>query len=125
GTSIVPLLRGESIAERALYWHLPLYDIRWKLTPCAIIRRGDFKLIEFFGDYFGENGTHIIGQKIELYNLTEDIGETQDLAARMPEKAAELLAELRGWMASIPAEVPSENPYYVPERALMETKEQP
>ena len=42
-------------------------------SPGGAIRAGDYKLIEFFED----------GRK-ELYNLKSDIGEKQDLAAKMP-----------------------------------------
>ena len=37
------------------------------------------------------------GQAAELYNLAEDIGETRDLRAAHPEKAAELEALLKAW----------------------------
>ena len=63
-----------------LYWHFPGYlgagKDGWRTTPAGAIRAGDWKLIEFF-----ETG------KIELYNLAEDIGEKNDLAKKMPDRA--------------------------------------
>ncbi len=56
------------------------------------IRSGDLKLIEFY-----DTGT------IELYDLSQDIGETRDLAERMPERAAELRTRLKQWREQAPA----------------------
>ena len=55
GRSIVPLLKEQAIAERSLFWHLPS---TYKNPPSSIIRKGDYKLIQFL-----KNG------KLELYNL--------------------------------------------------------
>jgi hypothetical protein len=54
--------------------------------PYGAVRAGDFKLIEFYDD-----------NRVELYNLREDLGETRDLAASLPEKAAELRQRLHAW----------------------------
>jgi len=53
GHSLVPLLKGEGELERDLYWHLPS---EYKDKPCSIIRRENWKLIQF----------HLSG-KVELY----------------------------------------------------------
>ena len=104
GVSIVSLLKGGSTLDRdALYWHYPVYH---HSTPAAAIREGDYKLIEFF-----ENG------HLELYNLSEDIGEKHNLAEAMPEKAAGLRDKLRNWQKSVGAEFPTSNPDYNPEKA--------
>ncbi len=52
GADITELLAGKEHPERLLYWYAPLYDLRWGATPAAAIRRGRYKLIEFFGDSF-------------------------------------------------------------------------
>lgn len=114
GVSLVPLFRGEEKwPERALYWHFPAYlqsyqvwdeqrDPLFRSRPCSIIRRGDWKLHQYFED-----------GGLELYNLREDIGETTNLAKTNPEKAEELLRELKGWQKQIHAPIPSEpNPQY-------------
>lgn len=127
GDSLVPLLKGEedALADRAIHWHLPLYDIRWALTPCAVIRRGDYKLIEFFGDHFREDGTYVPEARLELYNLKADLGEQENLAQKMPDKAAALRQELRDWLAAMPTGVPKLNRHYDPRRALLETRAKP
>ena len=68
-------------------------------APGGAIRDGDWKLVEWF-----EDGT------IELFHLGRDIGETQDLAAAEPAKAAELHAKLIGWRAGAAVAMPSPNP---------------
>lgn len=109
GVSIVPLLKGGSALDRdALYWHYPVYH---HSTPAAAIRESDYKLIEFFED-----------GHLELYNLSEDIGEKHNLAEAMPEKAAELRDKLHRWQESVGARFPTPNPNYDPEKANFRTQ---
>jgi arylsulfatase A-like enzyme len=83
GDSLVPLLHGEPMKERALFWHLAS---TYKDPPCSIIRKGDWKLIQFL-----KNG------QVELYNLRDDLKESKNLTVSNPEKAQELLVELTAW----------------------------
>jgi arylsulfatase A-like enzyme len=112
GESIVPLLtRSGKLRRKAVFWHFPAYleanygwKGTWRTTPAGAVRRGNWKLIEYF-----EDGT------LELYNLRADIGEQNDLAQRMPEKARQLHVLLRNWRKSVEAAVPTElNPGYNP-----------
>ena len=74
----------------------------WRTTPAAAVRIGAHKLITFFED--GRN---------ELYDLAEDPGETHDLAAETPQRAAELRAALERWWEETGARIPTEpNPLY-------------
>lgn len=123
GVSLLPLLRGGSLASRALYWYLPLYDLRWGAVPCAIIRDGDWKLIEYFGDWVDPEGRYVPGHRLELFNLRRDLTETTNLAETEPQKAADLRQRLRAWIQSIPAEIPGLNPNHDPTQALRETRE--
>ncbi len=112
GESLVPLLRGDKKLKReAIYWHLPCYNGNGKANakvwqpPVGAIRKGDWKLIEFFED-----------GHLELYNLRQDIGETNNLAKSNPEKTKELLADLRTWQKKTNAQIPKEpNPLYDPD----------
>jgi arylsulfatase A-like enzyme len=83
-----------------LYWHFPGYlgagRDSWRTTPVGVIRSGDWKLMEFFED-----------RRLELYNLRQDIGEKEDLAAKMPDKAGELQARLAAWRQEIRAPLPT------------------
>ncbi len=51
-------------------------------------------------------------KRIELYNLKEDIGEENNLAKRMPEKADELRKRLDAWRKAVDAQMPTPNPKY-------------
>lgn len=49
GVSIAPLLRGETMEERPLFWHYPHYGNQGG-QPMAAVRRGNYKLLKFFED---------------------------------------------------------------------------
>ena len=108
GVSLVPLLRNEGKLNRdELFWHYPHYQ-HYQLggtTPYGAIRKGDFKLIEFFDD-----------MRVELYNLKSDIGEQHDLAAELPAKVEELRARLHAWRKEVGAQMLSRNPKYDPSK---------
>jgi arylsulfatase A-like enzyme len=104
GVSLVPLLRqsGE-LAERPLFWHYPHYQ-HYQLegtTPYGAIRRGDWRLIEFYDD-----------RPLELYNLSEDGGERTNLAESSPELVSSLRQELHTWLRAVDAQMPTPNPNY-------------
>jgi arylsulfatase A-like enzyme len=99
GLSLVPLLRGtEKWEQRPLFWHYPHYGNQGS-SPGAAIRYQNWKLIEFFED-----------NHVELYHLKDDIGETEDHAALMPDKAEELQMMLDTWQKNVDARFPSPNP---------------
>ena len=80
--SLLPLLRGEDkpIRENAV-------SASSGGTPA--IRRGNWKYIPAPGSGgWGTGGDQ--SQPVQLYNLAEDLGETNNLAAAMPEKVAEM-----------------------------------
>jgi arylsulfatase A-like enzyme len=91
-----------SLGRDAIFWHFPGYlgagVGSWRTTPAGAIRSGDWKLQEFFED-----------GRIELYNLREDIGQTNNLAAKLPDKAKELHARLAAWRETIKAPMPAKN----------------
>ncbi|MHC4119010.1 MAG: sulfatase, partial [Planctomycetota bacterium] len=96
GVSLLPLLKQSGKPRRkAIYWHYPHYHGSGS-KPSGAIRAGDYKLIEWYED-----------NSVELYNLKDDIGEKNDLAAKMPEKAAELRKMLHRWLKQTKADVPT------------------
>ncbi|OHB79461.1 MAG: hypothetical protein A2Z25_07635, partial [Planctomycetes bacterium RBG_16_55_9] len=114
GVNIVSLLKGgNSLSREAIFWHFPAYlegkaegarDSYFRTRPCAAMRAGDWKLIEYF-----EDGA------LELYNLEEDLSERKDLAKAMPEKTRELHKLMLAWRKTVNAPVPTElNPDYSP-----------
>lgn len=121
GVSLLPLLRQTGHPDRAaIYSHHPEYVVAFAKTPCSMIRKGDYKLIHYFGDYLDPTGCEpkagtlsgrfVLGTRNELFNLAEDLSEQHDLADRMPEKVAELMADLRAWWKETDAQFPRPNP---------------
>lgn len=47
---------------------------------------------------------------VELYNLKDDIGNANDLAKAMPERAAALGRRLHQWRTEVGAQMPAPNP---------------
>jgi len=103
GTSLMPLLKGAASFDRPpLFWHYPHYGNQGGSPGCSI-RKGDYKLIEFFE-------TH----RLELYNLKDDEGEEHNLLEEMPDKARDLKQDLDTWKDSVNALIPEKNPNFVP-----------
>jgi arylsulfatase A-like enzyme len=108
GVSLAPLLRGESIAERNLYWHYPHYGNQGG-EPSSIIRSGVWKLIHYWED-----------GRDELYHLDADVMEQNDLAQQRPDVATSLRAKLDAWLAETGALLPPNNENYNAGRAAAE-----
>ncbi len=117
GVSLVPLLEGRKIPERPLFWHFPAYlqgrnvpgarDPFFRTRPCGVVRKGRWKLIEYFEDH-----------ALELYDLESDIGESHNLAASRPGKVKELMGLMKAWRKEVKAPVPTRlNPRYDPKAA--------
>ncbi len=100
GVSLWPLLSGSvSSLERPIYFHFPIYlqayspgyddgrDPLFRTRPGSVIREGEWKL-----HYFYEDGG------VELYKLTEDPGERDNLSLINPSKTEELLNKLQVWI---------------------------
>ncbi|MEO6741975.1 MAG: sulfatase [Chthoniobacteraceae bacterium] len=104
GESLVKLFRDPSakLQRDAIYQHFPGYlgsgPGLWRTTPVSLIQSGDWKLMEYLED-----------GKLELYNLRDDIGETKNLAATMPDKAKELHTRLVAWRKEVNAPMPTKN----------------
>ncbi|MCX6930659.1 MAG: sulfatase [Verrucomicrobia bacterium] len=93
GVSLLPLLKGGTELNRAaIYWHYPHYSNQGGF-PGGAIREGDWKLIERYED-----------GRVQLYNLKADIGEQNDLAARLQERVAAMREELHAWYRDTGAE---------------------
>ena len=106
GASFAAALRGETLKRDTIFSHFPhggRSDIDG-FRPGTWVRRGDWKLIRFFAD--NEDGS----DKLELYNLRDDIGETKNLVAEKPGLASELNALIAGFLNDTEAVVPVLNP---------------
>ncbi len=112
GVSLMPLLRDSSASldRDAIFWHFPAYlqgsgdpaGGPFRTTPAGAIRKGDWKLIEWF-----ETGRR------ELYNLNNDIGEASELSESEPDKLAELHSAMQLWRSEVAAPIPTiSNPHF-------------
>ena len=108
GISIVPALQGKPLGRDTLFCHFPHYVKATGNLPSTYVRKGDWKLIRFYAD--NDDQTN----RFELYNLKDDIGETKNLAAALPDKVNELNALIEQHLKDTGAVVPQPNPAYKP-----------
>jgi len=106
GGSIARLLTrgGEGEVKRPreeIVFHFPHYQDG--NVPHSAIRVGDLKLIHFYED-----------DSVKLFDLARDLGEREDLAARMPAEAARLRGLLERYLHAVGAQVPQPNPDFDP-----------
>jgi arylsulfatase A-like enzyme len=96
GVSLMALLKNPAakLDRDTLYFHYPHYYAT--TSPVSAIRQGDWKLLEYFEDHH-----------LELYNLKDDIVESKDLAATMPDRTRELQQRLAAWRTSVGAQLPT------------------
>ncbi|WP_198405714.1 sulfatase [Chitinophaga caeni] len=100
GISFMPILKKPGFKDdtRTFVWHFPN---KWiprdgpGINYCSAIRQGDWKLV-----------LHLRDGRRELYNLKQDIGETNDLSKLNKEKTDELykllVTKLKVWNAPMP-----------------------
>ena len=82
----------------------PPHDVLlWRFGKQMAIRQGDYKLVRYDTAADVENtpkqGMQVTAAK--LYHLKDDIGETKDLAAEMPDKVIELQMRWDAWNAEL------------------------
>lgn len=107
GVSLARTLTGTddevAAAElRKLCFHYPHYGNQGA-SPCAAIRVGDLKLVEWF-----EN------DRRELFDLAHDLGERTDLASLRTATVRALARDLAQWRADVDAKLPTPNPDFQP-----------
>lgn len=122
GESIVPLFNGKNPPNRkAIFWHFPGYleaysgltedsrDPIFRSRPVLVIRKGDWKLLQFYEEWVLDGGREKIStnNSVELYNIKNDIGETKNLCNVEVKKRDELLDELLKWQKETGAKIPT------------------
>lgn len=98
----------ETYTRNTHFWHYPfnvIYNNPYdglNLTPHSAIREGEYKLIF---DWHG---------RLKLFNIKEDISETNNLSQQMPELTNELFGKLMEWLKENAKESywPKVNPEY-------------
>ena len=114
GVDLNPIFKEKEIEKRALYFHFPIYleaynvqkdngfDPIFRTRPGSVIIKGDWKLHHYFED-----------NNVELYNLKNDISESNDLSKENIEKTLELFNDLKIWRDHRNAPIPNRlNPNY-------------
>ena len=114
GEDISPVLFGEKLKKRELYFHFPIYlepynvhkdngtDPLFRTRPGTVIIKDNWKLHHYYED-----------NNFELYDLDKDLSESTNLAEINIEKKNELLIDLNNWRKVTNAPIPSAlNPNY-------------
>jgi arylsulfatase A-like enzyme len=134
GENLLPLFKQTgTLSRESLFWHFPGYldnpvtrgregDVRlgFRSRPVSVIRKGDWKLHLFHEEWQLDGGREKFPANgaVELYDLSKDPGERNNLAASELKKANELLDDLLGWIKTTNAPMPGKpNPGYQPEAA--------
>ena len=100
GKSFLPLLMNSTpgqTVDRPLFWH---YPNEWGpkgpgIGAFSAVRLGDWKLIYYH-----------LNENFELFNITNDIGETKNMADTQREKAKELADVLTSFLKDVDAQLP-------------------
>jgi arylsulfatase A-like enzyme len=97
GVSLVPVLEGKTLAPRDLFWHYPHYGNQGG-EPSSVIHSGNWKLIHYYED-----------GRDELYNISNDVGEQNDVISANAERAKSMRAELDKWLKDTGAIMPQQD----------------
>ena len=82
GLDLTNLFVKKDIERDFIFWHFPHYHgSMWK--PGSALRNNDWKLVELHEE-----------NKVELYNLKDDLSETVDVSNRFPEITSRLVNKL-------------------------------
>lgn len=97
------LLEGNKNHHSDLYWHYPHYHGSG-MMPAGAIRSNHYKLIEWYEPKLTGKSKYL-----ELFNLSEDQGETKDLSEELPEVTRFLQEKLDKWRKETSAQMPTVN----------------
>jgi arylsulfatase A-like enzyme len=118
GRTITPYLKNPATKDdtKILLWHYPNNWTNINLSGtswASALRKGNYKLV-----YLHKTA------KLELYDLSKDIGEAHDLSQSHPEKLKEMAmlmtAELKKRKAPMPTYKASRKPIPWPDEALIQ-----
>jgi len=81
-----------------LFWHFPHYTNQGS-RPSGALRDENWMLVEFYDDAVAE-----------LYDLSNDVQETRNLASSQAERVSKMRASLSAWRNSVGAQTNRPNP---------------
>ncbi|WP_147676351.1 sulfatase [Algibacter pacificus] len=109
GVSLVKLLtKQKPLKRKAIFSHFPHYVAATSNYPTTAVWYKNYKLLKVYGE--GVNRT----PEFKLYNLKEDISETNNIANSHPKLVNKLKPMLNDYLENIDALVPIKNPNYKP-----------
>lgn len=107
GSNIKPALVGAKYERKPMFTYFPHSPGVPDWLPAAIaVHVGDWKLIRLF--YQGDNGAH----GYMLYNIKNDISESNNLAAKNPAKVKELDKLIEAHLKEAKTVIPVPNPAF-------------
>jgi arylsulfatase A-like enzyme len=95
GIDITSALQGKPLPQRQLGWNYPHYWGGQLISPYAVLRDGNWKIVRWY-EYDSE----------ELYNLATDPSEKTDLAKKEPAQLASMHQKLDAWLKANNAQAP-------------------
>ncbi|NME69142.1 sulfatase [Flammeovirga aprica] len=112
GESLKDLFFGKKtqLKRESIFYHYPNYldgknarggrDPYFRNRPVTVVINGDWKLLFYHEEYVLDGGLEKIDQNnmVELYNIKEDISESNNLALTQKEIRDRLLKDLQLWM---------------------------
>ncbi|MDA7920344.1 sulfatase [Verrucomicrobiales bacterium] len=106
GKSLLPVLADNTakVGRSAIHFHYPHFHHH---RPASAIIEGEWKLIQYLDNT----------NKVELYNLKADLGETNDLSKEKAGRVADLNKKLKAWQSEVIAAMPIPNPLHDAKRA--------
>ncbi len=110
GESIVEALRGKDFKRRnPICWNFPAHE--YSFIPPMVLRYGPYTLVSYFGEKDPDETwmdwiKTARPERFELYDLSRDIAQREDLSGAMPAKVRELAAKLEAIWKEIQADAP-------------------
>jgi arylsulfatase A len=103
GISFSGLLTGRGpVAARRFFWHFPHYTNQGS-RPSGAMREGNWMFVKYYDE-----------ARTELYDLSSDIGERDDVARQNPGRVSRMSALFDGWLQSVGAQTNRPNPRFDP-----------
>ncbi len=101
GISVKSVIEGqEDPTPRALFWHYPHYGNQGG-EPSSIVLDHPWKLIHYWED-----------NRVELYQITEDIHEDRNVSDQFPDKRDQLSQQLDNYLNRMEASLPDPDPEF-------------
>lgn len=120
GIDITPALTGGKLKREAIFTYFPHSPpVPDWLPPSVSVHSGDWKLIRLF--HGGEDGAH----DYRLYNVSDDVGETNNLASTHLDKVKKLDQMIEEHLKDAGTVVPKPNPRFDPKEYHPERIGQP